>query len=61
MNEAVRHVEREEQRVSFRQDARRAWEEYQATGLHVTMEEADAWLGRLGSTDEDVAAPAPHL
>jgi predicted transcriptional regulator len=27
---------------AFRQDGIKAWNDYQATGLHVTMEEADA-------------------
>jgi predicted transcriptional regulator len=48
MREAIsQYVEREEKREAFRQDGIRAWNEYQATGLHVTMEEADAWLAKL--------------
>ena len=48
MREAIRqYVEREEKREAFRQDAIKAWNEYQATGLHVTMAEADAWLAKL--------------
>lgn len=34
---------------AFRQDGMKAWNDYQATGLHVTMEEADAWLSTLES------------
>lgn len=50
MREAIRqYVEREEKRETFRQDAIKAWNEYQATGLHVTMAEADAWLAKLGA------------
>jgi len=61
MHEAIRQfVEREEQRESFRQDAIKAWDDYQATGLHVTMDEADAWLAKLATTDQDVASPEPH-
>lgn len=48
MREAIcQYVEREEKREAFRQDAITAWNEYQATGLHVTLEEADAWLAKL--------------
>lgn len=37
---------------AFRQDGIKAWNEYQATGLQLTMEEADNWLSQfeLGST-----------
>ncbi len=50
MLEAIRqYVDREEKREAFRQDGINAWHEYQATGLHVTMEEADAWLSKLES------------
>ena len=48
MREAIEeYVEREEKREQFRQDALAAWVDYQATGLHVTAEEADAWLAKL--------------
>jgi len=48
MREAIeQYVEREEKREAFRQDAIRAWNEYQATGVHLTAEEADAWLAKL--------------
>ena len=48
MREAIaQYVEREEKREAFKQEAIRAWEEYQQTGLHVTLEEADAWLAKL--------------
>ena len=58
MREAIaQYVEREESRESFRQDALRAWEDYQAGGLHVTGEEADAWLARLEAGEE---APPPE-
>ena len=55
MREAIaQYVEREEKRESFRQDGLRAWAEYQATGLHLTGEEADAWLAGLeAGRDED--------
>lgn len=48
MREAIEeYVEREEKREQFRQDALAAWANYQATGLHVSAEEADAWLAKL--------------
>ncbi len=50
MREAIEeYVEREEKREQFRQDALAAWAHYQSTGLHVTAEEADAWLAKLES------------
>jgi predicted transcriptional regulator len=60
MKEAIeQYVVREEKKQSFREDAERAWEEYQATGLHLTAEEADAWLQRLVEGD-DAEPPAWH-
>lgn len=53
-------VEREEKREAFKQDAIKAWEEYQATGQHVTYEEADAWLAKLEAGD-DVEPPECHV
>lgn len=58
MREAIReYVEREEARESFRQSAIAAWEEFQATGAHVTGDEADDWLARLQTGEE---APPPN-
>lgn len=60
MREAIEQfVEREEQRDALRRDALEAWEHYAATGLHVTGEEADAWLARL-EAGEDAPAPECH-
>lgn len=60
MREAIQeYVEREERRERFRQEALAAWAEYQATGLHVTADEADAWLARL-EAGEDSAPPECH-
>ena len=60
MREAIeQYVEREERRQQLHQDALAAWEEYQTTGLHVTDEEADAWLARL-ETGDDSDPPSPH-
>ena len=60
MCEAIRqYVDREEKREAFRQDALRAWNEYQTNGLHVTLEEADAWLEKL-EAGEDAEPPKCH-
>ena len=55
----VQYVEREEKRVSFRQDAINAWNEYQETGLHVSDDEVIAWLDTWGEEIEN-AAPVSH-
>lgn len=61
MREAIaQYVEREEKREAFKQDALRAWEEYQRTGLHLTLEEADAWLAKL-EAGEDAEPPKCHV
>jgi predicted transcriptional regulator len=61
MQEAIRqYVEREEPRELMRQDALAAWNAYQATGLHVTHAEADAWLAQL-EAGHDVEPPACHV
>jgi predicted transcriptional regulator len=60
MREAIeQYVEREEKREQFRQDALAAWSHYQSTGLHVTAEEADAWLAKL-EADKRAAPPKCH-
>jgi predicted transcriptional regulator len=57
MREAIEeYVEREEKRERFRRDALAAWAHYQTTGLHVTAEEADAWLAKL-EAGKDAAPP----
>ena len=61
MREAVeQYVSREEKREQFRQDALAAWNNYQATGLHATAEEADGWLAKL-EAGEDAEAPECHV
>ena len=61
MREAIsQYVEREEKREAFRQDGIKAWNDYQATGLHVTAKEADAWLAKLQS-GQDVEPPECHV
>lgn len=60
MREAIQqYVDREEKREAFRQDAMRAWEEYQATGLHVTGEEVMAWVESWG-TENELPPPVCH-
>lgn len=54
------YVDREEKREAFRQDGIRAWNEYQASGLHVTHEEADSWLAKL-ENGQDAALPECHV
>jgi len=41
-----------EKRESFRRDTLKAWEAYCATGLHVTAEEADAWLAKVEQSND---------
>jgi predicted transcriptional regulator len=61
LREAVaQYVEREEKREAFRQDTLKAWEEYRTTGLHVTADEADAWLAQLAE-DNDIEPPECHV
>ena len=43
----------------FRLDAVAAWEHYERTGLHLTQEEADAWLTKL-AMGEDAELPPCH-
>lgn len=60
MREAIRqYVDREEKREAFRQEGIRAWNEYQTTGLHVTADEADAWLAKL-EAGQDAEPPECH-
>ena len=61
MKEAIsQYVEREEKPQSCRQDGIRAWNEYQANGLHVTREEADTWLAKL-EEGKSVEPPKCHI
>ena len=60
VREAVeQYVEREEAREQFRQDALKACADLEATGLHLTGEEADAWFARLEAR-EDAPQPECH-
>jgi predicted transcriptional regulator len=50
MREAVReYLTREEARQSFRDEAAKAWRDYEKTGLHATQAEVDAWVDSLGT------------
>jgi predicted transcriptional regulator len=53
-------IQRQVIRDQLRQAALTAWNHYQTTGLHLTEEEADAWLCKL-ENGEDVEAPACHI
>jgi predicted transcriptional regulator len=60
MREAIeQYVQREERQEKLRRDLVAAWEDYKTTGLHITGEEADAWLERL-EKGEKVGTPKPH-
>jgi predicted transcriptional regulator len=60
MREAIeQYVEREEKREAFRQAGIAAWNAYRANGMHVTSEEADAWLDKL-EAGQDVEPPECH-
>ncbi len=53
MREAInQYLEREEKREEFHRAGLAAWEHYQTTGLHLTADEADAWLAKLEAGEE---------
>ena len=54
------YLDSEEKRERFRQDTLKAWEAYLTTGLHVTTEEADAWLANL-EQGSDIDPPEGHV
>jgi predicted transcriptional regulator len=61
MVDAVKsYVEREEKREAFRSEVLKDYEQYQRDGLHVTDEEANAWLNQLAN-GLDVEPPACHV
>ena len=60
MREAIsQYVDREENREAFRQDTLKAWEAFRSNGLHVTAEEADAWMAQL-EHGNDIEPPECH-
>lgn len=59
--EAIRQfVGREEKRELMRQDGLRAWSDYRTNGLHVTHDEADAWMAKL-EAGQNVEPPTCHV
>ena len=61
MREAIeQYVTREEKREALRQNGLQAWHEYEETGLHVTGDEAIAWLETWGM-EEEKEAPQCHV
>ena len=61
LREAVeQYVAREEEAQRMARDARAAWAEFKATGLHLTEEEADAWMAKL-EAGEDAELPQCHV
>ena len=60
MREAItQYLDREEKREVFRQDTLKAWEAFRETGLHVTADEADAWMAQL-EQGNDLEPPECH-
>lgn len=53
------HLSEDHERMMLKMAVLEAWAEYQATGLHLTFEEADAWLARL-EQGEDTEPPQCH-
>lgn len=53
------YADRYAKRSRFYQDALAAVAEYEATGLHLTGEEVDAWLAKL-EAGEDAELPPCH-
>jgi predicted transcriptional regulator len=44
MREAVlSFLDREEKRIAFREEAEAAWADYKETGLHLTLDDMEAW------------------
>ena len=61
MREAItQYVDREEKREAFRRDTLKAWEAFRESGLHVTADEADAWMAQL-EQGHDVEPPDAHV
>ena len=60
MREAIRdYVEREEARISFKQEALASWSSYKKTGRHLNGEEVRDWLNTWGS-DNEKESPKCH-
>lgn len=60
MRQAVsEYIDREQKRLEFYENGRKALEHYKATGLHVTHEEMKKWAESLGTSNE-LTQPACH-
>lgn len=60
MKQAIaEYVSREEDDEEVRAMLQSRWRNYQETGLHVTAEEANAWLEKL-ARGERLPLPKPH-
>lgn len=61
MREAItQYVDREEKREVFRQESLKAWENFRENGLHLTVDEADAWMAQL-ERGNDIEPPECHV
>lgn len=54
------YLDREEARDELLEASIEAWADFQKTGLHLTAEEADAWLAKL-EAGIDVDPPECHV
>ena len=60
MKEAIlEYVRREEARQNFIKAADRSFEHFKETGLHITLDEFDAWVDDI-QKDPDVPLPQCH-
>ena len=57
MKEAIHeYIEREETRLNFIRAGEESAREFQATGLHITLDEFDSWVDAIQT---DINAPMP--
>lgn len=54
-----RHIENLQEKQAYDRRAMQAWEDYQATGMHVTLKEFSGWVDSLES-DSPQAKPQCH-
>ncbi len=58
MLEAIRdYVEREEAKISFKQEALESWKNYQETGQHLRGDDVRSWLRTWGTDNENKIPP----
>ena len=53
------YIEQEEARLSFEKETHEAWQRYQTTGLHTTMDEVTQWMD-TALTENEHAFPVCH-